>query len=196
MRLLRSCQAGYGGLEQYLQHFQDHGERRKIALIKVGGAVLDDEWLPHLTESLAFLQRIGLFPVVLHGAGDAIRHAYTVQRDLWPFHVQHATWLWRRSARPAAGRFPARNAGPQLNKFLEEAGIEPRYHLGMRITDESTLGIVSEVFQRENLKLTNALEQVTPGPRAGHNIFTRRRLHDAMRCAARVTGDSAARRSL
>ncbi len=141
LRLLKTCQAGYGGLEQYLQHFQDRSERRKVALIKVGGAVLDDEWLPHLTEALAFLQRIGLFPVVLHGAGATRTSVTTTSRE-----------------------FGCGRAGPQLNKYLEDAGIEPRYHQGMRITDAHTLGIVSEVFQRENLKLTNALEQVGAGP--------------------------------
>ncbi|KAF8546377.1 bifunctional acetylglutamate kinase/N-acetyl-gamma-glutamyl-phosphate reductase [Imleria badia] len=39
----------------------------KFAVIKIGGAVLDD--LEELALSLSFLYRVGLYPVVLHGAG-------------------------------------------------------------------------------------------------------------------------------
>lgn len=39
-------------------------------MIKVGGAVLDD--LDELALSLSFLYRVGLYPVVLHGAGPQL----------------------------------------------------------------------------------------------------------------------------
>lgn len=49
-------------------------------------------------------------------------------------------------------------AGPQLNKLLEQAGIEPQYQDGIRITDGKTLGVARKLFLEENLKLVEALE--------------------------------------
>jgi N-acetyl-gamma-glutamyl-phosphate reductase / acetylglutamate kinase len=42
----------------------------KFAVIKVGGAVLGD--LDELALSLSFLYRLGLYPVVIHGAGPQL----------------------------------------------------------------------------------------------------------------------------
>ncbi|KAI0238713.1 hypothetical protein L0F63_005733, partial [Massospora cicadina] len=65
-----------------------------------------------------------------------------------------------------AGLYPivVHGAGPQLNKLLTEANIEPRYHEGIRITDGTTLEIVRSVFQQENLKLVEALEEQARAP--------------------------------
>jgi N-acetyl-gamma-glutamyl-phosphate reductase/acetylglutamate kinase len=101
-------------VEQYLRHFSSV-ESHQFAVIKVGGAVLTDE-LSTLASSLTFLNRVGLYPIVVHGAG------------------------------------------PQLNNLLDQAGIEPEYHDGIRVTDEKTLAIARKVFQEENLKLVEALE--------------------------------------
>lgn len=49
--------------------------------------------------------------------------------------------------------------GPQLNKLLEDAGIEPEYEEGIRITDGKTLGIARRLFLHENLKLVQALSE-------------------------------------
>lgn len=102
-------------VEQYLRHFSSV-ESQKFAVIKVGGAVLTDE-LETLASALTFLNRVGLYPIVLHGAG------------------------------------------PQLNKLLEDAKIEPQYEEGIRITDPHTLEIARKVFMAENLKLVDALER-------------------------------------
>jgi N-acetyl-gamma-glutamyl-phosphate reductase/acetylglutamate kinase len=48
--------------------------------------------------------------------------------------------------------------GPQLNGLLQEAGVEPKYNEGIRITDGKTLGIARKLFLQENLKLVEALE--------------------------------------
>ncbi|KAK9762162.1 hypothetical protein K7432_012370 [Basidiobolus ranarum] len=103
-------------VEQYLRHFSSV-ESQKFAVIKVGGAVLSDE-LNTLASSLTFLNRVGLYPIVLHGAG------------------------------------------PQMNKLLEDAGVVPEYHDGIRVTDAKTLEIARQVFQQENLKLVEALENL------------------------------------
>ncbi|KAK3673163.1 Protein arg-6, mitochondrial [Recurvomyces mirabilis] len=101
-------------VQQYLAQFTSVSSQQ-FAVIKVGGAILTD-YIDHLCASLRNLNQMGLFPVIIHGAG------------------------------------------PQLNKLLEEAGVEPRYKEGIRITDGKTLGIARKLFLQENLKLVEALE--------------------------------------
>ncbi|WP_440225807.1 acetylglutamate kinase [Dokdonella sp. MW10] len=57
-------------ISQYLKRFSQLDAKR-FAVVKVGGAVLRDE-LDDLTSSLAFLQEVGLTPIVLHGAGPQL----------------------------------------------------------------------------------------------------------------------------
>jgi acetylglutamate kinase len=57
-------------IEQYLKRFSQLDAKR-FAVVKVGGAVLRDE-LAELASSLTFLQRVGLTPIVLHGAGPQL----------------------------------------------------------------------------------------------------------------------------
>ncbi|ORY86923.1 putative acetylglutamate kinase [Protomyces lactucae-debilis] len=103
-------------IEQYLRHFSSV-ESQKFAVIKVGGAIITHE-LETLASSLSFLNHVGLYPIVVHGAG------------------------------------------PQLNKLLEEANVEPDYIDGIRITDAKTLEIARKTFLEENLKLCEALENL------------------------------------
>lgn len=103
-----------GEVQQYLSQFQSVSSQ-KFAVIKVGGAILTD-YIDVLCSSLRNLNQMGLFPVIIHGAG------------------------------------------PQLNKMLAEAGVEPSYQDGIRITDGKTLGVARKLFLEENLKLVEALE--------------------------------------
>ena len=101
-------------VQQYLAQFTSVSSQQ-FAVIKVGGAILTD-YLDELCASLRNLNQMGLFPVIIHGAG------------------------------------------PQLNRLLEDAGVEPQYKEGIRITDGKTLGIARKLFLAENLKLVEALE--------------------------------------
>ncbi|EME49719.1 hypothetical protein DOTSEDRAFT_68484 [Dothistroma septosporum NZE10] len=101
-------------VQQYLAQFTSVSSQQ-FAVIKVGGAILTD-YIDVLCASLRNLNHMGLYPVIIHGAG------------------------------------------PQLNKMLEQAGIEPRYNEGIRITDGKTLGVARKLFLQENLKLVEALE--------------------------------------
>ncbi|KAI3326989.1 hypothetical protein HD806DRAFT_485663 [Xylariaceae sp. AK1471] len=103
-------------VQQYLSHFSSVSSQQ-FAVIKVGGAILT-EYLDELCSSLSFLYHVGLFPIIVHGAG------------------------------------------PQLNKLLEDAGVEPEFEEGIRITDGKTLGIARRLFLDENLKLVQRLEQM------------------------------------
>jgi len=58
---------------QYLEQFSRVNESR-FAVIKVGGGVLAEE-LDALVGALAFLHRLGLYPIVLHGAGPQLDRA-------------------------------------------------------------------------------------------------------------------------
>src|SRR6202000_724919 len=57
-------------ISQYLKRFSQL-DAKKFAVVKVGGAVLRDD-LEALTSSLAFLQQVGLTPIVVHGAGPQL----------------------------------------------------------------------------------------------------------------------------
>lgn len=101
-------------VQQYLAQFTSVSSQQ-FAVIKVGGAIMTD-YMDVLCSSLRNLNQMGLYPVIIHGAG------------------------------------------PQLNKLLEEAGVEPKYNEGIRITDGKTLGVARKLFLQENLKLVEALE--------------------------------------
>ncbi|KAI9805023.1 MAG: Protein arg-6, mitochondrial [Piccolia ochrophora] len=103
-------------VQQYLSHFSSVSSQQ-FAVIKVGGAIIT-EHMQQLSSALAFLNHVGLFPVVVHGAG------------------------------------------PQLNKMLEAAGVEPQFEGGIRITDGKTLALARALFLEENLKLVEELENL------------------------------------
>lgn len=103
-------------VQQYLSHFTSVSSQQ-FAVIKVGGAILT-EHLQTLSSALAFLNHVGLYPVVVHGAG------------------------------------------PQLNKILEDSGVEPKFEGGIRVTDPKTLGIARALFLEENLRLVEELERL------------------------------------
>ncbi|KAF2499434.1 bifunctional acetylglutamate kinase/N-acetyl-gamma-glutamyl-phosphate reductase [Lophium mytilinum] len=50
-------------------------------------------------------------------------------------------------------------AGPQLNKILEDAGVEPQFEQGIRVTDVKTLGIARKLFLEANMDLVMRLRQ-------------------------------------
>ena len=72
VRLLSSM-ASAKEISQYLKRFSQNDAKR-FAVVKVGGAVLRDD-LDALTSSLAFLQDVGLTPIVIHGAGPQLDEA-------------------------------------------------------------------------------------------------------------------------
>lgn len=57
----------------YLRRFSGV-DNNHFAVIKVGGGVMADE-LEELASALAFLRHVGLFPIVLHGAGPQLNTA-------------------------------------------------------------------------------------------------------------------------
>lgn len=113
--------------QQYLKLFTSVSSQ-KFAVIKVGGAILTDH-LDELCRSLLFLYELGLYPIIVHGAG------------------------------------------PQLNRLLEEAGIEPQFEEGIRVTDAKTLGVARKLFLEENLKLVDRLDELGIQTRTLSGVF-------------------------
>jgi acetylglutamate kinase len=72
VRLLRNL-GSRNEVEQYLKEFSSI-DSRKFAVIKVGGGILQDD-LESLASSLSFLHQVGLFPIVVHGAGPQLNAA-------------------------------------------------------------------------------------------------------------------------
>jgi acetylglutamate kinase len=69
LRLLSNI-ANAREIQQYLKRYSQRDAAR-FAVVKVGGAILRDQ-LDALVSSLAFLQQVGLTPIVVHGAGPQL----------------------------------------------------------------------------------------------------------------------------
>jgi acetylglutamate kinase len=88
-------------------------------VVKVGGAVLRDD-LDALTSSLAFLQDVGLTPIVIHGAGPQLDNGagsgrHRQKQTIDGLRVTSSQALGDRASRvacaePEAGRGPAGKA--------------------------------------------------------------------------------------
>ena len=57
-------------IERYVERFTSVDPTR-FAIVKVGGGVLQDD-LNEVASALAFLHRVGLYPIVVHGAGPQL----------------------------------------------------------------------------------------------------------------------------
>ncbi|MCC6624188.1 MAG: acetylglutamate kinase [Deltaproteobacteria bacterium] len=60
-------------VDQYLKQFASL-ESTKFAVIKVGGGIIE-EHLGDLVSALTFLERVGLYPIIIHGAGEQLTKA-------------------------------------------------------------------------------------------------------------------------
>ncbi|GMR14827.1 MAG: acetylglutamate kinase [Gammaproteobacteria bacterium] len=134
--------------QQYLKEFSGTSQAR-FAVVKVGGGILRDH-LDELTSALAFLHRLGLIPVVLHGAGPQLDQALadagieTERRD----GLRVTTEAVMSVARPLMYKENLR-----LVEALEDKGIRARsiQHgvFQCSFLDQGSLGLVGEVEQVE-----------------------------------------------
>ena len=134
--------------QQYLKEFSETNKAR-FAVVKVGGGILRDH-LEELTSALAFLHRLGLIPVVLHGAGPQLDQALkdagieTERRD----GLRVTTDDVMSVARPLMYKENLR-----LVEALEELGIRARgIQHGVFLSsflDQENLGLVGEVDEVE-----------------------------------------------
>src|SRR5688500_1109336 len=132
VRLLSSM-ASAKEISQYLKRFSQLDAKR-FAVVKVGGAVLRDD-LDALTSSLAFLQDVGLTPIVIHGAGPQL------DQELSAAGIAKHTVNGLRVTSPEALAIVRRVFHSQNLKLVES----------LQAFDARATSIVSGVFEAEYL---------------------------------------------
>ncbi len=120
-------------ISQYLKRFSQLDAAR-FAVVKVGGAVLRDD-LEALTSSLAFLQDVGLTPIVIHGAGPQL------DTELAAAGIEKQTVNGLRVTSPEALAIVRRVFHSQNLKLVE----------ALQAGDARATSIVSGVFEAEYL---------------------------------------------
>ena len=150
VRLLSSM-ASAKEINQYLKRFSQLDAKR-FAVVKVGGAVLRDD-LDALTSSLAFLQDVGLTPIVIHGAGPQL------DEELSAAGIAKKTVNGLRVTTPEALAIVRRVFHAQNLKLVE----------ALQAGDARATSIVSGVFDadyldRENLGLVGEVKRVHLAP--------------------------------
>ena len=120
-------------ISQYLKRFSQLDAAR-FAVVKVGGAVLRDD-LDALTSSLAFLQDVGLTPIVIHGAGPQL------DAELAAAGIDKQTINGLRVTSPEALAIVRRVFHSQNLKLVE----------ALQASDARATSIVSGVFEAEYL---------------------------------------------
>ena len=150
VRLLSSM-ASAKEISQYLKRFSQLDAAR-FAVVKVGGAVLRDD-LDALTSSLAFLQDVGLTPIVIHGAGPQL------DSELAAAGIEKKTVDGLRVTSPEALAIVRRVFHAQNLKLVE----------ALQAGDARATSIVSGVFEAEYLDrdtygLVGEVKRVDLGP--------------------------------
>ena len=129
---------------QYMSRFVEAGLSR-FAVIKVGGAVLDDD-LESLCSSLAFLERIGLFPIVVHGAGPQLNRNLS-KADIESKFIDGQRVTSSDVLKIAKKTFIEQNL--KLANRLQEKGVKTSSLtsgvFAAKQTDQKELGFVGEV---------------------------------------------------
>jgi len=150
VRLLSSM-ASAKEISQYLKRFSQLDAAR-FAVVKVGGAVLRDD-LDALTSSLAFLQDVGLTPIVIHGAGPQL------DAELTAAGIEKKTVDGLRVTSPEALAIVRRVFHAQNLKLVE----------ALQAADARATSIVSGVFEadyldRDTYGLVGEVKRVDLGP--------------------------------
>ncbi len=138
-------------IQQYLKRFSQLDAKR-FAVVKVGGAVLRDD-LEALTSSLAFLQQVGLTPVVVHGAGPQLDEALSAAG------IERRTVGGLRVTGPEAMRV-VRRVFHQQNLRL----VEALHAMDTRATSVVTGVFNASYLDRENCGLVGKVDNVDLTP--------------------------------
>ncbi|WP_460833350.1 acetylglutamate kinase [Lysobacter humi (ex Lee et al. 2017)] len=143
-------------IDQYLRRFSQLDAER-FAVVKVGGAVLRDD-LEALASSLAFLQDVGLTPIVVHGAGPQL------DTELAAAGVEKQTVNGLRVTSPetlAVVRRVFQQANLQLAEALQQAGARATSIMSgvfeAEYLDRDALGLVGRVARVETAPIRTAL---------------------------------------
>jgi len=147
-------------VDQYLKHYAGV-DAEKFAVIKVGGGIIRDD-LDGLASALTFLHRVGLFPIVIHGASPQLNAALEAE-GIETTRIDGMRVTTPRVLEVARRVF--RNVSLQLVEELEE--------LGTRARPISTGVFEAEPMDTERFGLVGHvtaihLDQVNAAIRSGH----------------------------
>ncbi len=134
-------------IQQYLRRFSSI-ESEKFAVVKVGGATLHTQ-LGGLCSSLAFLQQVGLTPIVVHGGGPQLDQALEAEG----IETDRKDGL--RVTSPAVLKI-ARKVFQRENLRL----VEGLRETGTRATSITNGVFEAELLDRDRLGLVGAVTQV------------------------------------
>jgi len=143
-------------IEQYMKRFVNAGQSH-FAVIKVGGAILEDD-IDNLCSSLSFLEQIGLFPIIVHGAGPQLNKNLTAAGITSDF-IKGQRLTTSDVLKVATKTFIQQNL--KLANKLQSMGIKTASITSGVFTAEKTsnkkLGYVGEVTDVDIEPITNAI---------------------------------------
>lgn len=138
-------------VQQYLSHFSSVSSQQ-FAVIKVGGAIITD-YLDVLASALAFLNHLGLFPVVVHGAGPQLNKLLEAE-GIEPQFSDGIRITDGKTLETARSLFLAENL--KLVEALEDRGVRAR---------PITAGVFNaEYLDKEKYKLVGNITRVDKVP--------------------------------
>ncbi|KAI0476015.1 Aspartate/glutamate/uridylate kinase [Xylariaceae sp. FL0804] len=138
-------------VQQYLSHFSSVSSQR-FAVIKVGGAILTD-YLDELCSSLAFLYHVGLFPIIVHGAGPQLNDLLEAA-GVTPQFEEGIRVTDSKTLSVARRLFLAENL--KLVQRLEEMGVRTRPITSSVFT--------ADYLDKEKWKLVGKISEVNTAP--------------------------------
>lgn len=138
-------------VQQYLSHFQAVSSQQ-FAVIKVGGAIIS-EHLNELSSALAFLNHIGLYPIIVHGAGPQL-NKLLLQRGVEPQFEEGIRITDGKTLETARDMFLSENL--KLVEALEDLGVRAR---------PITSGVFgAEYLDKEKWNLVGKINKVDKAP--------------------------------
>ncbi len=144
VELLRNI-GGRKEVQEYLRHYTSV-DSRKFAVLRVGDVVLDEQ-KADIAATLGFLHQVGLYPLVVHGAGarlDAAMASAGVGT-----RAERDGWLYTSPETLEAVRLAYRDSCLSLVEALGEQGTAARPItsgvFSAQLVDEARYGLVGEV---------------------------------------------------
>ena len=138
-------------VQQYLSHFSSVSSQQ-FAVIKVGGAIITD-YLDVLASALAFLNHVGLFPIVVHGAGPQLNRLLEAE-GVEPQFEDGIRITDGKTLETARSLFLAENL--KLVESLEDLGVRAR---------PITSGIfTADYLDKEKYQLVGKINKVDKAP--------------------------------
>jgi acetylglutamate kinase len=148
-----------GALIEAMEYIRRFHER--IVVVKLGGSVLDDTSLQkELLTDIAFMETVGMRPIIVHGGGKAITRAMN-EAGLEPVWVQGRRYTDERTLRIAEHTLVHKINTP-ICETLTELGCEPMglHSLGSCALFAETLRLAGENGRKIDVGLVGQITEV------------------------------------